>query len=239
MKRDRLTPAIGLAVLIFGTAVFGTAADRKKESMKTPPALPVITSEVQPMTVDELHARLLRVLNASMPGSYMLDVDKDAQTITVDTWVDGTGAAVPNAALHASEYLAKWNDLVREYVLMCGDMQAQVSNHGHPEYAVITRMVNCDDYGQIFAVAERGELVYDVVADTPPGCEVPDPKKRIMPTNTDSVLGTYVVNSNSKIFHTKDCRYAPQISANWRHTFTGDRLDLIAQGFVPCKVCSP
>ena len=118
-------------------------------------------------------------------------------------------------------------------------LQTQVSNHGHPEFAVITRMVNCDDYGQIFAVAERGELVYDVVADTPPGCEVPDPSKRIMPVNTDSVLSTYVVNAYSKVFHAEDCGYAPKISENWRYNFTGDRLDLIAQGFSPCGICNP
>lgn len=239
MKTDRLTPAVGIVVVLLSVFFYARQAEQRQQDRQPSPALPVITSETQPMTVDEIHARLLRVLEGSMPGNYMLTVDKDARTITVDTWVDDTGADVPNAALHYSEYLAKWNDLVKGYVSVCGDLQEQVSNHGHPEFTVITRMVNCDDYGQIFAVAERGELVYDVVADTPPGCEVPDPKKRIPPTNTDSVLGTYVVNGNSKIFHTESCRYAPQISATWRYTFTGDRLDLIAQGFAPCGVCCP
>lgn len=51
--------------------------------------------------------------------------------------------------------------------------------------------------------------------------------------------GSYVLNTNSKKFHTPDCSSVSQISESNRRTFTGSREELIAQGYVPCGSCNP
>ena len=240
MNKNRLIIIVGIVVaslVLVGNIVISRG--RSSARSETAPALPEITSETQPMTVDEIHMRFRKTFDVSMPGAYVLEVDKDAGTITLDFWTEGFNADVLNMSLKKAEYLRKWNEDTANLVSLCDDMQAQVTNHGHPEVAVVCRFVNCDDTGQIFAVATRGQLTYDVVADTPPGEEIPDPTKRVVGSATDSVLGTYVVNTYSRVFHDPSCSYADQIAPSNRAVFTGDRLDLIAQGCRPCNWCSP
>ena len=231
-----LTPLIGILILV--AAIAASAFSRKAPDLVAP-ALPVITSEVQPMTVDELHARFLRALEAEMSGHYSLAVDKDAHTITCDIWFDGFDAVAVNTALRSRDYLQRWNTNTAEICELCDDMQGQVVNHGHDEYAVTVRLVNCEDFGQVFAVAEHGALVYDVVADTPPGGEIPDPTRRVRSTETSETYGNYVLNLYSKVIHTTDCQYAPQLFEHWRSEYNGMYDDLIAGGYRPCKICNP
>lgn len=235
MRKSLLVPLLGILalLLIVGSNAF------KSSPAPVAPALPVITSDVQPMTVDELHARFRRSLGSEMSGHYSLAVDKDAHTIACDMWSDGFDAAAVNGALHARDLLQRWNTDTAKICGLCADMQEQVVNHGHDEYTVIMRLVNCDDLGQIFAVAERGVLVYDVVEDTPPGGVVPDPTKRLDATNTDTVYGDYVLNVYSRVFHSADCQYAPQLAAVYRSDFVGHRDELLAKGFFPCAYCQP
>lgn len=50
---------------------------------------------------------------------------------------------------------------------------------------------------------------------------------------------TYILNTNTKKFHRPDCASAKKISDKNKGEFTGDRADLIAQGYDPCKNCNP
>lgn len=237
MKKN-IVPILGITVLVL--LILTNAGRGQSSSRRDPaPALPEITSATQPMTVDEIHARFKRVFDQTMPGQYAMAVDKDAGTITVDQWSEGMDATVPNMALVNRDQLKKWNSSLENLRSLGEDMQTQVSNHGHPELSVVWRLVNCDDLGQVFAVVERGVLTYDVVADTPPGETVPDPNSRVAPTDTVSELGTYVVNTGTRHFHRESCTYAVQIASYNRAVFTGDRVDLIAQGFTPCAWCDP
>lgn len=238
MKNTKTVPVIGITVLVL--FILTNAGRGRSSSRRDPaPALPEITSATQPMTLDEIHARFRKTCEAAMPGHYIMTMDKDAAVLTVDFWTDGFNADVPNAALAYREQLGKWNANLENARDLCAQMQQLVNDHGHPELSVVIRSVNCDDLGQIFAVFERGALTYDVVADTPPGKQVPDPDSRVEPTDTASELGTYTVNSGSRHFHREDCVYASQIADYFRTTYTGDRLDLIAEGFRPCPWCEP
>lgn len=240
MKSSKLVPAAGIAVILLVWLLWGlhSLKENKRTRVELQPALPVITSETQPMTVDELHVRIRRILDSVLPDSYYLDVDKDAETITVDFWT-GLNADAANLALQRADYLRKWNDALSGIADTCADMQTQVSYHGHPEYSVVFRLVNDDDRGQIFAVVERGKLVYDVVADTPPGEEVPDPTSRVQPTETATAYADYVINTASGIFHRASCSAAEQIASYNREDFHGDRHDLILRGLAPCGLCDP
>ena len=241
MNRSKLVPAAGIAVVLLVWLLVGLRSYKENTAAReaAKPALPVITSAAQPMTVDEIHLRLQRTLNVTMPGNYLLDVDKDAGTITIDQWMDGLGASFPNAALHYKEYLLKWRSTLEDMRQVGEQTQQLIDDHGHPELSLIWRLVNDDDHGQIFAVIERGKLVYDVVADTPPGEAVPDPSSRVLPTETATAYADYVINTASDIFHRASCSAAEQIAAYNRASFTGDRADLIAQGFRPCELCDP
>lgn len=56
---------------------------------------------------------------------------------------------------------------------------------------------------------------------------------------TPTASESYILNTNSKKFHTPDCGSVSNISANNRQKFSGSRDELIAQGYAPCGSCNP
>ena len=52
-------------------------------------------------------------------------------------------------------------------------------------------------------------------------------------------VADYVLNTNSKKFHTPGKSCAESISDKNRKDYTGTREDLIADGYDPCKICKP
>ena len=50
---------------------------------------------------------------------------------------------------------------------------------------------------------------------------------------------TYILNTNSQKFHAEDCTQAPSIKESNREIFTGDRENLINQGYSPSGCCKP
>lgn len=235
MLKGKLVPLLGISALLL--CAVGSYFKSAPEPVS--PALPVITSDTQLMSVDQIHLHFRDQLNYATKGNFNLDVDKDALTITADLWENTLNAAAVNTALHDRDALNTWRDNVSQIVTISGSMQDYVSNHGHDVFAVTVRLVNCEDLGQVFAAAERGALVYDVVEDTPPGGEIPDPTKRVRSTDTSETYGNYVLNLYSKVIHTTDCQYAPQLFERWRSDYNGMYDDLIAGGYRPCKICNP
>ncbi|MBO5461599.1 MAG: DNA/RNA non-specific endonuclease, partial [Ruminococcus sp.] len=51
--------------------------------------------------------------------------------------------------------------------------------------------------------------------------------------------GDYILNTNSKKFHTPDCSGANLMKASNRQEYSGSRDLLIKQGYEPCKTCNP
>ncbi len=49
----------------------------------------------------------------------------------------------------------------------------------------------------------------------------------------------YVLNTSGKKFHLPSCSSVQQMKEENRKSFTGDRADLIAQGYEPCGKCKP
>lgn len=60
-----------------------------------------------------------------------------------------------------------------------------------------------------------------------------------IPGSTKSTEKTYVLNTNTKKFHTQGCSSVSQIKSSNKGSFTGSRADLIAKGYTPCKKCNP
>lgn len=63
-----------------------------------------------------------------------------------------------------------------------------------------------------------------------------------IPSSTSSggsVEQFYILNTSSKKFHLPTCSYAQSIKESNRGEFTGQREDLILQGYDPCGTCNP
>lgn len=55
----------------------------------------------------------------------------------------------------------------------------------------------------------------------------------------ESVVSTYILNTNSKKFHKPDCTSVGKMSDRNKKKYTGDRRDVITEGYAPCKMCKP
>jgi DNA-entry nuclease len=56
---------------------------------------------------------------------------------------------------------------------------------------------------------------------------------------TNEEFVTYILNNNSKKFHTPDCESASKISDNNREESSKSREELISEGYSPCGICKP
>lgn len=75
---------------------------------------------------------------------------------------------------------------------------------------------------------------------TPAATEPPAPAQEETPAEQPAAnVFTYVINTDSGIFHYPSCSSAKRISDANRSEYTGTRDDLIAQGYSPCGNCDP
>ena len=232
MNKNNILPAVGISVLILCAAMSANGGGRVTRLTVTP--APVSAETEQGMTVGQLVRQLSGVLDAAMPGEYRLSVDHEAATVTVDTWAAPLNAGALNKALRDLDYLNQWQAALEKVGKSAADTQAQFDRQGHPEYSVVCRVVSCDDHDRVLAAFERGELVYDIVAATPAGQSIEADGAAVFAGD-----GRYVVNTHSKKFHLPGCEYEQQIAPENRALFTGDRADLIADGYDPCDWCRP
>lgn len=59
------------------------------------------------------------------------------------------------------------------------------------------------------------------------------------PTQAGGQEETYILNTSSMKFHTQDCQQAQGIKESNRDTYTGDREELIRQGYASSGCCQP
>ncbi len=56
---------------------------------------------------------------------------------------------------------------------------------------------------------------------------------------TENQNADYILNINTKKFHTPQCSSVSQMKESNKETFTGSREDVIVQGYTPCDQCNP
>lgn len=78
---------------------------------------------------------------------------------------------------------------------------------------------------------------YSAAEDTNVVTEADISSSREETDETQSV--TYILNNNSKKFHTPDCESAGKISDNNREESSKSREELINEGYSPCGICKP
>lgn len=57
--------------------------------------------------------------------------------------------------------------------------------------------------------------------------------------NSDKKSQTYILNTNTKKFHKPSCSSVKQMSEKNKKEYTGNRDDVVSQGYSPCKRCNP
>lgn len=57
--------------------------------------------------------------------------------------------------------------------------------------------------------------------------------------NTGNSRTEYILNLNSHKFHLPDCSGVKRMSESNKGKYTGNRQDLINQGYEPCGMCNP
>lgn len=73
---------------------------------------------------------------------------------------------------------------------------------------------------------------------------ITDASETAAPAETDAVVEdtegiTYILNTSSKKFHNPACSSVGKIKDSNRGEFTGERHELLARGYDPCKICNP
>lgn len=58
-------------------------------------------------------------------------------------------------------------------------------------------------------------------------------------SGSSSVKATYIINENTRKFHTPDCRSVKMMKDKNKKRYTGKRKALIRSGYEPCKNCNP
>lgn len=71
-------------------------------------------------------------------------------------------------------------------------------------------------------------LEAEIVEETP----VPEPQEAVSEN-------TYILNTNTKKFHSATCRDVGKMKDTNKQEYTGNREDIIDQGYDPCKHCNP
>ena len=102
------------------------------------------------------------------------------------------------------------------------------------------------------SVEDHGEGVkFNVyVYNVQPGITIDYATGKAVLSDTDASVGTgktsgntekktYVLNENTKKFHTPECSGVKDIKEGNKKTFTGSREELIKEGYIPCGRCKP
>ena len=102
------------------------------------------------------------------------------------------------------------------------------------------------------SVEDHGEGVkFNVyVYNVQPGITIDYSTGKAVLSDTDASVGTgktsgntekkmYVLNENTKKFHTPECSGVKDIKEGNKKTFTGSREELIKEGYIPCGRCKP
>ncbi len=75
--------------------------------------------------------------------------------------------------------------------------------------------------------------------EAPPEPAPEDAPAPVPELSSDPVQRDYVLNTNTMKFHYPGCSSVSDIKDRNREDFTGERDELIAQGYLPCKRCNP
>lgn len=124
------------------------------------------------------------------------------------------------------------NEVLPEYaVLSCG----RNNDYGHPHDEVMSRLRDArttiyrtDEQGHIVCSSDGRTVRFETERSIAPQTPIPL-----------DYLESFVLNSNSRRFHSPDCDGIPDISERNRENYYGTRQALLDEGYEPCGRCDP
>ncbi len=103
-------------------------------------------------------------------------------------------------------------------------------------YRIGNNEISVNDLQAVSTTEQADEAVVTTVT------EITEP---VIYETTAEISGTveteadYILNTSTKKFHSPDCRYVSSIKDENKAEYTGNRDNLIAQGYSPCGSCNP
>lgn len=200
---------------------------------------------------------VLRVVYGNTSFLFTGDAEREVEQAMINRGVP-LSATVLKVGHHgsstSSSYQFIWNVMPDYAVISCG----KGNSYGHPHDEVLSRLQNADVH--LFRTDMQGDItctsdghsvrfsvsrnwnanVFGDVGNSTQPEQTDPPIQTDPPEQTEPAAECdYVLNTNSMKFHDPNCEWAEKISNKNRREYTGDRQDLIDQGYDPCGSCHP
>lgn len=222
--KKKLVPliGIGLCVLVFVSNLLTT---RAHEQVAGTPAQKndIKISSALAESRDDVLNRCAEEFIASFPDHSKAEYDPDTKLFLLYFWGDDMDNVARQAMAGEEASLSSWGEILSGLAELSAAVQHECDAAGYDDISVGVHFLNPSNLKNSLATASRGVVIYDVVSDS----------------SAESVPVRYIVNISSSVFHLPDCPHAQNLSDGNRAVFTGDRADLIAQGYRPCGSCNP
>lgn len=192
----------------------------------------------------------IRLVHGNNVFLFTGDAEAEAEADILQNGID-LKADVLHAGHHGSDTSGS-----RDFISAVSPTYAVIScgadnPYGHPHEQTLTvlreqgiQLFRTDVQGSIVAVSDGESIAWNVEptqnwnagtrteSDT---ASMPEPEVTVPETNAV----TYVLNRNTGKFHCPDCKSVETIKDSNREDTTLSRDEVIAKGYVPCKICNP
>ena len=171
------------------------------------------------------------------------DAERAAEQTILDSGAD-LSATVLKVGHHGANTSTSYpflREIMPQYAVIS---VGEGNSYGHPTEETLSRLRDADVtvyrtdmQGDIYCVSDGKTVTFSTDKN-----ENADTLDGIGPNSTQTAQTSdaeYVLNTNSKKFHSPSCENAEKISEKNRSSFNGSREDLIAQGYTPCGFCEP
>ena len=182
------------------------------------------------------------------------DAERPAEQVILDAGFD-LSSTVLKVGHHGSSNSTTYpflREIMPEYAVISVGAD---NEYGHPTDAVLSRLKDADIkvfrtdlHGDIFCTSDGEKVTFitekssEDAMDAPVGSDSKNEEGSSIlgPSgSTDSEIGNYVLNTNTKKFHFPSCSSAADISKKNRKDVNLTREEILSAGYNPCGRCHP
>lgn len=179
------------------------------------------------------------------------DAEREAEQVILNNNTD-LSTTVLKVGHHGSETSTSYpflREIMPKYAVIS---VGENNKYGHPADNTLSKLRDADVEiyrtdlnGDIIAYSDGNTITFETKRIST-AFENPQTSMITSMTETTAIETTaavtsasYVVNTNTGKFHHPSCSSAKKIKSENRLDYTGNRDDLTAQGYIPCKNCNP
>lgn len=238
-----------LFVLMLGVTVYdqarpnlvGDTIPLKAPGAELPPAAAVTAPEPGDELWD-LAYTLAEPLSISFSGNVAVDLDEDAQQIVYSLWLDSVDAYALDDALTDYQAFAVWQTVLKRLQIDIEQLRGALAEQGRPDVDARINLVDPLDIEILYATAADGQILFDIVEQTPAGERISAsvyPESANLLDNLHAREVVYVVNRSSKVFHFPNCSAVKFMDRENRIDVRSSHDHLVSSGYAPCSICNP